>query len=992
MSMLSTLIHKYNWALIKPLLIETWLYLLVGVVVFAVLLYVAKKVLKVKTKWSMTFVILLLLSQYFWCKHNSTQDILNGKLPMSTQIGVIDQAAQQIKGDGKHGFLAYGPYMPLVQGTYKVTFRIRLENLNNQGVGFCDVNVLEHPESYVRKELVLEGFKKHNPQDVSLVFTIPEGKPKAEFRVFQYGGNTLTLTELRLAPGGIREIILKNKDYLFKSAIYIFGALIFIAIYLKFLSRLKETKVRKILGVTSIIAVIFGFIMALVWHWKGFSNYSFVQYYDMWRVFYAPAWLPLLFIFFNFLYLINGHWGFDKDAEKYLKYDRYTLLILPAFIITELLVKNINTHMLLGNFYLGTLAIKSIIYFIFLWQNIKEQQDIQSNKGVKRTIFFSIFTVYMLITPWVNAAFYTDGDESRILLKAQSIVLDSDFDVTNNVDNIDNFAYHPDARWTLWWGLGTNSGHPILLTPGFILGGRFGATLIMNLFGAFLTLNLFLLIYHFTKSVSPSFLAALMASFTCPLGVYTLLLYPEIIAAAAGPYLLRKLIELKNRREIINILTIIISAVFLIFLKERYVIILAVILIALIYKIRKNIKYILIALGLTTLAIVLFIAFDKITWNLNQTHRIVGSFFRIPARFSRITAGIVGSTGLLLDQETGLLVYNPLYMLAFLGLTVGLIIKATRRKAFLILALFLPYYLVIGFNEEWEITGALAPRYIIAVIPVLAVALGLFLHHCRRFWFKIITIMAAFWASCFYYILLLIPQYRVHSPNALTGRNELLDRLYAARFLPNMTIILPSMLRPASYNNLILIVYVVLFILLLINYLRQYSATAELLTNNSLRRRKSVLLLLGILFAVLLVFYSWGYRNYQELYATDCYVGGSTVRVNAVYNDVMLNGEGFFVLAKTALRKGEEINIQVTARADYYNGWPRLIIDTGTDQAHEKVGEFTIDSDRWQTYEVHFRAKNGALCPFWFINQGFAKGRSIYLKKIVFRGLRKNNK
>ncbi|MDD5491120.1 MAG: hypothetical protein PHV60_00365 [bacterium] len=987
--MLSTLIHKYNWGFIKPLLIETYLYLLVGLVVIALLLYLAKKTLKVKIKWSLALMVMLLLLQYFWYKHCSIMDILAGKFPMSTQVGVIDQGTHQIKGSGQSGFLAYGPYMPLAQGAYKVTFRIKLDNLNNQDAGFCDVNVVEHPESYVRTELVLEGFKKQNPQNVSLVFNIPAGNPRTEFRVFQYSGNNLTVVSLHLMPAGIREIVLQNKDNFFKTTIYILGALIFIGIFLKWLLAIKDRPVKKALGMSSLVALISGLMMAMIWHWKGFSHYTFVEYYDMWRVFYAPAWLPLIFVFFDFLCLINEQLGFNKEIEKYLKYDRYTLLILPAFIITELLVKNINSHILLGNFYLGTLTIKSIVYFIFLWKNLKHQQDIESNKAVKWTIFLSIFTVYLLITPWVNAAFYTDGDETRHLIKAQSIVRDNDLNVTNNVDNIDNLAYHPDVRWTLWWGQSTNSGYSILLTPGFMLGGRFGATLIMNLFGAFLTLNLFMLIYYFSKSVVFCFLGAIMISFTCPLGIYSFLLYPEIIAAAGGLYLLRKLIELKDHREIINILTIISVAVFLIFLKERYVTITAVILIALIYKIRKKIKYILIALGLVTIAVGLFIAFDKITYNLNQTHRIVGSFFGIPARFSNIYRGSAGLMGLFLDQEAGLLVYNPLYLLALLGLIGGLISNENRRRSYLLLALFLPYFLIISFNGEWEITGALAPRYIIAVIPVLAVALGLFLYQCRRLWLKIITFTAAFWAFGFYYILLLVPQYRVHSPNAITGRNEVLDRLYASGVLPDLASILPSILKPSDITYFMVIIYFLLFLTLVILFLKQYATNHEEISRANIRKHKYVLLFFILLSAGVFMLLYFNNSNRQEFEAVNCYVGGGYRSLDQKANEVVLNGQGFFVLTKIAARKNEELEINVVAKGDDKQHWPIMAIYSENDKKKVKISKIVINNDTWQEYTFKYVIPESGLLPFWFEHDNFAGSNKLYLKKMYFEAVLK---
>ncbi len=993
--MLSALMHKYTWAFFKPLLIETYLYLLVGAVVFAVLFYVAKKVLKVKIKWSISFIVLLLFTQYFWYKHSSTLDILAGKLPMSTQIGMIDQATHTIKGDGKHGFLAYGPYLPLAKGNYKVTYKLQSNdlpqssNLRNQPsnlcnqlanrqVGFCDVNVLDHPENNTRIDLVQDTFKKQNPQDISLVYAVPEDNTKVEFRVFQYGGNALALNNLTVAPAGVREVLLKNKDQIFKGTIYIFGALLFIAIYWKSLTNVQENSTKKVIKITSGVAVISGLIMAFIWHWKGFSNYAFHSYYDMWRVFYAPAWLPLMFIFFNFLYLTNNHLGFNKEIEKYLKYDRYTLLVLPAFIITELMVKTINTHMLLGNFYLGTLVVKSIIYFIFLWQNLKEQQDIQPGKAVKWTIFLSVFTVYLLITPWVNAAFYTDGDETIYLLQTQSIIKDNDLDITSNIINIDNSSYHTDVSWTSWKGKYVHAGLSLILMPGMLLGGRFGTTLIMNLLGSLLALNIFILSFRITQSSKSSYFSMLACTFLCPLGIYSMLLYTEIAGAVLVIYLMKKLL-ISSESNFKDLFWILLSSLVLIFIKERYASIAVLAIVIIIYKNRRNYKLILLILGFILAGLSILILYDRIFNNLARTIRLIGLMMLLPVQFTQSFYGLAGQ---LLDQESGLLIYAPVYLVSFLGLIS--LLRYNKRVFMVLVSMFVPYYVIVSSFGLWSsLGGSPAPRYIVAIIPILSIATGVYLTYNKKLWVKLVLLVAWLWSLGMYYILLLIPQIRVHSPNNITGRNEILDLLYALNILPNLTVLFPSFQKPTDTTYFLTILFVIIFVILAISYVKQEKQPLEIFNS-----KKAIKLVIAAIIVVgfVLVLAKSTYYNWQKFDTVNCYSGGGI----QLSNGTMLNGGGFFVLTKVALKKEEKTIIRVKAKAVFNDGWPILNVATGTDNLHEIIGKVEINSNDWQEYQVEYIPKQGGLLPFWFEHANFIDRRDISLAQITFMGKRKS--
>lgn len=972
--MLSTLIQKCNWALVKPLLIETYLYLLIGAVFVAVLLYLSNKTLKIKIKWGLAFILFLLLTQFFWYKHSSSINIFARKITMSTQVGVIDQATQQIKGTGQPGFLVYGPYMPLAKGVYKVTFKIKLNNLNAQAAGFCDVNIVGHPENNVRSELVIQEFRKQNPQDIALVFKVPEGQPKAEFRVFQYGSDNLSLDGLILDPAGIKDVFLQHKERFFKNTIYLFGILLFIGVFRQWLRAIKEYQVKRILTISSLAALVSGLVMAAIWQWQGFSHYTFVEYYDMWRVFYAPVWLPLLFLLFNFLYLINSRLGFNKDAGKYLRYDQYTLLALPAFILVEFLVKNINTHILLGNFYLGVLTVKSAIYCIFLWQNLKDQQDIQTSKAVRGSILLSIFSVYMLITPWVNACFYTDGDETLYLLQTQSLIKDNDMDIGNNVQNLDNLSYHPDVSWRKdWTGKLASVTASLLLVPGFMAGGRFGATLFPNAVGALLVLYLFLFIFRITRSLQAAAYASMASAFSVPLGIYSLLLFPEIVGAFIVLFTVYKVFywDTKNKKELLLIIG---AVTFLILLKERYMAVAIAATGLMLFRARKNARMLVMTGAVILAGVIIFAYYDRVIWQGIRMERLLHWLHLLTLQEKgNIFANLLGQ---LLDQESGLLVYAPVYMFGLLGLiSIG---KNNWKKVLALVFIIIPYAITVSSFSNWSSAGSPPPRYLVAIIPLLGVLLGIYWSNCKRIFLKLLAIAAAIWSWGMYYFLVLFPQYRVHSPNNITGRNEVLDRGYAAGFLPDLASLWPSFQKKIDTTYFLAVLLAMVFILLAIYYFIQLRTREETFTYPKLYKKTAWLLL--ILFIIMMFSYRLHYA-WQYNFAKDCYTGGGTKYID---DSMFLNGQGFFILTKLALRKGEQVSIWIRARSATSQRKQILNISTGNDKQHTTIGSVAVTSDEMNGFIINYTATRGGLLPFWFEHANYMPGNGLYIDKIVF--------
>ena len=952
---------------------------MIFIFIIIILFYIYIKLVMRNRLWLILLLgILSIVIEYNHYRKTTTVDILGMNIPMFSVIGKVSDSRIITDGE-KEGYLAYGPYIPLDKGEYEVKYKIKLNKSNpnissTTLVGYCDIDIEGHPQLGYRADLIVNNFKNIKENEVSLRFTVPGGKPKIQYRVYQYGGNNLSLIGLKYYPIGLRDFIIDKEGKLNFKTIHIFIIIFLVYMYIRLILKTKKNNLIKYFIINTITIVISGLIVALIWQYKNYSIHNYTDYYDMWKVFYAPLWMSLLFIFFNLLYLINNSFGFNVQIEKYLRYDRYSLVIIPIYILAELFYKNFNTQFVLGNFYLSTLIIKGLIYFSFLWQNIKDKNQI--DKYLKWSIILSIFTIYFLITPWVNASFHSDGDESLYLLQTQSIIKDLDIDIKNNVIQNDSISYHPNLQWTKWHGSYSRPLTSYILIPGFLLLGRFGATMTMNLFGALLAINILLLAYLFSKSIKASFIAMMVTVFSCPVGIYSFLVYPEIIASLIMIYLIRKILLINF--ELNNIIVPVILIISIMLLKERYIVLVLALSILLIIKVVKNTRRLLLVTCMLIIVSIIFLIYDKIIWEGDIVKKIMFHF----RNYSDYRQLLIGSLGLLLDQESGLLIYAPFYIFSTLGMLS--LLKYNKKYGWMLLLLFSLYYLTIPTSEFWATYGSPASRYIVVVIPILSIAFSIYIIHLKKILLKILTIFLLGWSFIIYFILILIPQYRVHSPNYATGKNELLDRLYATGLFPNLTPYFSSFLKISDTTYYLIVLFVVVFVVLLIYYIKQENITAETYDKKKVLKITAVIV---CIIGFLLVFAEISYYKYQVFEVEDYYTGGGTIWQEGL----IYKGKGFFSLLKTSLRKNEEVNVKIIAKGDISKNLPEISAETVNNKDREKVGKTMIDSRDWKEYDILYKSTKGDLSPFWFIYDNYTEGKDVLIDKIIFSSIEKKS-
>ena len=147
--------------------------------------------------------------------------------------------------------------------------------------------------------------------------------------------------------------------------------------------------------------------------------------------------------------------------------------------------------------------------------------------------------ISLLFLPFVERTWRATGDEPHYLLATHSLVTDFDFDLTNNYDQLDYLAFYfskdiaRQVRTNVAGQqiLSHHLGLPVLIAPAYALGGRFGVLVFQAILGGLLALLTFKLAAFISQDEKAAFLAALFVALSPPLFLYQYLVYPELMGA-----------------------------------------------------------------------------------------------------------------------------------------------------------------------------------------------------------------------------------------------------------------------------------------------------------------------------------------------------------------------------------------------------------------------------------------------------------------------------
>ncbi len=299
-----------------------------------------------------------------------------------------------------------------------------------------------------------------------------------------------------------------------------------------------------------------------------------------------------------------------------------------------------------------------------------------------------------------------DGDEPYYLLMTESLVRDHDLDLANQYRGL---AHSDTGRPDLVPQPGDPRGPhgeqysrhepflPILLMPGYALGGVPGAIAVIALFGALLARST--VRFFEDEGIDDATTRALfpLIAFGPPIVFYATRIWPEVPAAF---FFLEAVRGVRQRRPPRWIL----ATFALVLLKIRFGL-LAIVLFARVLRTRRHV-----AIAAVLVAVPLIVAW-LISGRALNTHSLSELLPSSPIFYWR------GLVGLVLDGAAGLLFQAPLYALAVLSLPRWRSMPEGFRLG---MSASLLYVLYLIPRSEWH--GGWSPplRYIVVFMPILA--------------------------------------------------------------------------------------------------------------------------------------------------------------------------------------------------------------------------------------------------------------------------------
>lgn len=338
------------------------------------------------------------------------------------------------------------------------------------------------------------------------------------------------------------------------------------------------------------------------------------------------------------------------------------------------------------------------------------------------------------------------GDEPFYVMTVLSLAWDGDLDESNNYAQGDYDSFYPPdplpANWQGWPAFPrtlpphpANSVRPglyskhglgvaLLIALPYLVGGRLATILFLNLVAALVAANIVLLARRYGHGWLAAALLALPLVFANPLMSYAFLIFPEIFAALAITYPFRRAREATNtgwqwfgvgcalailpwlHARFIPALVGLIAILAASWLRERS---------------RARRAAALVPPALSAIALV---AYYVIIYGKPFPSTADHAGFNTP--WEIVNAGF----GLLLDEQWGLLIHAPIYLLTALGL--GALWHQRRDDAAALLPVVLPYLALVAFYRVWWGEWGPAARYLAPVLPLAIAPIACWASAARR--------------------------------------------------------------------------------------------------------------------------------------------------------------------------------------------------------------------------------------------------------------------
>jgi hypothetical protein len=338
------------------------------------------------------------------------------------------------------------------------------------------------------------------------------------------------------------------------------------------------------------------------------------------------------------------------------------------------------------------------------------------------------------------------GDEPFYVMTAISIAHDRDLDELNNYQQEDFASFYPSDPlpddWRGWASFprvlpphqadsaraGLYSKHGLgvaaLITVPYMLGGRVATILFLNIVAALVAVNMVLLARRFGHGWLVALALTIPLAFSNPLMSYAYLIFPEIFAALAIIYAFRRSREAENTTA--QWFGIGLALATLPWLHARFVpavIGLTCLLIPVWWRERSRERR-LAAIVPPLIAAQVLLAYYLIIYGKPYPSAEDHAGFNWPHEM------VNAAFGLFLDEQWGLLIHAPLYLLAFAGMIT--LWQRHRPEAKALLAVLLPYLAMIAFYRVWWGEWGPAARYLAPIAPLAIAPIAAWVRAVRR--------------------------------------------------------------------------------------------------------------------------------------------------------------------------------------------------------------------------------------------------------------------
>lgn len=339
------------------------------------------------------------------------------------------------------------------------------------------------------------------------------------------------------------------------------------------------------------------------------------------------------------------------------------------------------------------------------------------------------------------------GDQPHYMLMEYSLVHDRDFNLANNFANHDSdtFGIYPPDGLTAAGQVGPGQsktpdhqysihgiGLPLLMWPGYVLGGTFGVQIVMMVIAVGVLYLTYYWTKHITKSIKYSFIASLGLFVSYLFYGLAGYIFPDIVMAAVIVGSLLILAKAPHNPMWQAILGVILG--FSLLVHYKMLAFAAFVILCLCYITWKQFRKIPYAAIITiTLfgALLLYLTHEWFgIWNPSGVLADLGVGPRPAALLNNLSA-------VLFDSARGIIPNSPIFLLVFLGLPIWFR-KNKLTLAMTLICIALPVAAFVVFSD-WRGGDSPAGRYAMNFLPVLAPAMALAIQYLRTLWERLLV-------------------------------------------------------------------------------------------------------------------------------------------------------------------------------------------------------------------------------------------------------------